>query len=158
MPRVSAYLISYNRRVFDRVTALSERRSELAQQLISMQENTLPLDFARIARRVRPDPDGRRNHAAARRQARRAGSGALRDDLREVHEIVQAALEKVRTLSQALHPVMLEEAGFESALDTYIPLFERRTGIAVRYTKEGRTLRPSTANRPSICIACCRRR
>ena len=37
---VSVYLVRYNRRVFDRLTTLSQRRSELAQQLISMQENT----------------------------------------------------------------------------------------------------------------------
>ena len=34
------YLVHYNRRMFEQVAALSERRSELAQQLISMQENT----------------------------------------------------------------------------------------------------------------------
>jgi signal transduction histidine kinase len=68
---------------------------------------------------------------------------ALREELREVHEIVQATLEKVRSLSQALHPVMLEEVGFESALDTYIPVFERRAGIAVRYTKSGGVCRVS---------------
>ena len=60
-----------------------------------------------------------------------------REDLREVSEIVQGTLDKVRSLSQALHPVMLDEAGLEGALDTYIPVFERRTGITVRYTKNG---------------------
>ena len=34
------YLVRYNRRMFEHVATLSERRSELAQQLISMQENT----------------------------------------------------------------------------------------------------------------------
>ena len=33
-----------------------------------------------------------------------------------MREIVQATLEKVRTLSHALHPVVLDEAGLESAL------------------------------------------
>ncbi len=36
----SLYLVQYNRRLFKQVAALSEKRSELAQQLISMQENT----------------------------------------------------------------------------------------------------------------------
>jgi signal transduction histidine kinase len=62
---------------------------------------------------------------------------AMRDELREVHQVVQSTLEKVRSLSQALHPVMLEEAGFETALDAYLPEFERRTGIAVRCTRTG---------------------
>ena len=61
----------------------------------------------------------------------------MRADLQEVLEIVQSTLEKVRTLSQALHPVMLEEAGLESTLDWYIPTVERQTGIAISYEKQG---------------------
>jgi signal transduction histidine kinase len=61
----------------------------------------------------------------------------FQEEMLETRAVVQSTLEKVRALSQALHPVMLEEVGFESALNTYIPVFERRTGIAVRYTKIG---------------------
>jgi len=119
------------------VTTLSNRRSELAQQLISMQENT----FRSISRELHDD-FGQILTAVGtmmQRVHKRAGaeSSSPRDDLREVHETVQAALDKVRALSQALHPVILEEAGLEGAVDTYIPIFERRTGVAVRYTKEG---------------------
>ena len=64
-------------------------------------------------------------------------AAALRADLREVQETTQSALEKVRSLSQALHPVMLEEVGLESAVDAYLPVFERRTGIPVHYEKLG---------------------
>ena len=46
-------------------------------------------------------------------------------DLREVQEIVQSTLEKVRSLSHALHPVILDEIGFESALDQYLPAFRK---------------------------------
>jgi signal transduction histidine kinase len=73
---------------------------------------------------------------------RRAGTHApegssLRADLQEVLETVQSTLDKVRSLSQALHPVMLEEAGLESTLDWYIPTVERQTGIAISYEKLG---------------------
>jgi signal transduction histidine kinase len=134
---VSTYVIRHNRRVFDQVTALSERRSELAQQLILMQEST----FRSISRELH-DEFGQILTAVGtmlQRAHKLAGTNpaALREELREIHEVVQSTLEKVRSLSQALHPVMLEEVGFESALDTYIPVFERRTGIAVRYTKAG---------------------
>jgi len=134
---VSIYFIGYNRRVFDRITDLSDRRSELAQQLISMQERI----FGSISRELH-DEFGQILTAVGamlQRTSRLAGahSERLRDDLREIHEIVQSALDKVRSLSQALHPVMLEEVGLESAVDTYIPMFERRTGISVRYTKTG---------------------
>lgn len=134
---VSSYLIRYNRRVFDRVNGLSKLRSELAQQLIQTQENTL-----RSVSRELHDDFGQILTAIGtmlQRATKLAGPmhDGLREELREIHSVVQATLEKVRSLSQALHPVMLEEIGFESALDAYLPVFERRTGIAVRYTKLG---------------------
>src|SRR5258707_12683995 len=61
----------------------------------------------------------------------------LRTDLQEVRQIAQDALERVRSLSQALHPVMLDEAGLETTLDWYIPTIERQTGIAISYEKQG---------------------
>lgn len=128
---VSVYLVNYNRRVFDQVTALSQRRSELAQQLISIQEST----FRSISRELH-DEFGQVLTAVGTllQRAHRKPEAA---DLREVHEIVQATLEKVRALSQALHPIVLEEAGLESALEGYLATFEHRTGIAVRYLKAG---------------------
>ena len=64
----------------------------------------------------------------------------LRADLREVAEIAQATLDKVRSLSQALHPVMLDETGLESTLDWYLPVVERQAGIHISYEKVGRGL------------------
>jgi signal transduction histidine kinase len=125
----SLYLVQYNRRLFDQVAALSERRSELAQQLISMQESTfrsisleLHDDFGQILTAI---------GVMLQRADRKTG------DLLEVREIVQTTLEKVRSLSHALHPVVLDEAGFESALDVYLPTFEKQTGIEIRYEKTG---------------------
>jgi signal transduction histidine kinase len=134
---VSVYLVNYNRRVFERVSTLSERRSELAQQLITMQENT----FRSISRELH-DEFGQILTAVGamlQRSSRLAGTNpaAFREEVREVHQVVQATLDKVRTLSQALHPVVLEQAGFESAMDAYIPLFERRTGITVHCSRSG---------------------
>jgi signal transduction histidine kinase len=134
---MSAYLVIYNRRVFERVAALSERRSELAQQLISIQESS----FRSISRELH-DEFGQILTAVGimlQRSGRLAATdpAAAREELREVHATVQATLEKVRALSQALHPVVLEETGFVSAMDTYIPVFERRTGVTVRVRKTG---------------------
>ncbi len=53
-------------------------------------------------------------HRAEKRNA--AADASLRSEVREVNEIVQSTLEKVRAMSQSLHPVVLEEAGLESAL------------------------------------------
>ena len=129
-------LIRWNRRLFARLAEISERRSELAQKLISTQESTL-----RYISRELHDEFGQILTAIGS-MLRRAGTHApegstLRADLQEVLETVQSTLETVRSLSQALHPVMLDEAGLESTLDWYIPTVERQTGIAISYEKEG---------------------
>jgi signal transduction histidine kinase len=51
--------------------------------------------------------------------------------------VAQSTLEKVRSLSHALHPVVLDDAGFEGAVDAYLPAFEKQTGISVEYEKNG---------------------
>jgi signal transduction histidine kinase len=129
-------LIRWNRRLFGRLAEISERRSELAQKLIATQESTL-----RYISRELHDEFGQILTAIGS-MLRRAGTHApegssLRADLQEVLQTVQTTLESVRSLSQALHPVMLDEAGLESTLDWYIPNVERQTGIAISYEKHG---------------------
>jgi signal transduction histidine kinase len=133
----SLYVVSYNRRVFRELAMLSARRGELAQQLISTQENTL----ATISRELHDDfgqvltAIGSMLQRAGRRMSQ--DPDALRTDLHEVQEIVQSTLDKVRSLSHTLHPVILDEIGFESALDQYLLVFERQTGIEIRYERYG---------------------
>jgi two-component system sensor histidine kinase UhpB len=62
---------------------------------------------------------------------------ALRADLREVCEIAQATLEKVRGLSQTLHPAILDESGLENTLNWYLSTIERQLGIKVSYERSG---------------------
>ena len=132
----SLSLIRWNRRLFARLEEISERRSELAQKLIATQESTL-----RYISRELHDEFGQILTAVGS-MLRRAGIHApegstLRTDLKEVLQIVQSTLDSVRSLSQALHPVMLDEAGLESTLDWYIPTIERQTGITISYEKRG---------------------
>jgi signal transduction histidine kinase len=129
-------LIRWNRRLFARLAEISDRRSELAQKLIATQESTL-----RYISRELHDEFGQILTAVGS-MLRRAGTHApegsqLRADLQEVLQIVQSTLESVRSLSQALHPVMLDEAGLESTLDWYIPNVERQNGITISYEKQG---------------------
>jgi signal transduction histidine kinase len=129
-------MIRWNRRLFARMAELSERRSELAQKLIATQESTL-----RYISRELHDEFGQILTAMGSMLGR-AGTHApegssLRSDLQEVRQIAQDTLERVRSLSQALHPVMLDEAGLETTLDWYIPTVERQTGIAISYEKRG---------------------
>jgi signal transduction histidine kinase len=132
----SLYLIRSNRQIFARLTELSEQRSDLAQKLISTQESTL----RHISRELH-DEFGQVLTAIGSmlgRAGKHAPEGSpLREDLKEVQEIAQSTLNNIRTLSQALHPVVLEEAGLESTLDWYIPTVGRQTGLALHYEKTG---------------------
>jgi signal transduction histidine kinase len=129
-------MIRWNRRLFARMAELSERRSELAQKLIATQESTL-----RYISRELHDEFGQILTAMGSMLGR-AGvhapeGSSLRTDLQEVREIAQETLDRVRSLSQALHPVMLDEVGLEATLDWYIPTVERQTGITISYEKQG---------------------
>ncbi len=132
----SLYLIRSNRQVFARLAELSEQRSDLAQKLISTQESTL----RHISRELH-DEFGQVLTAIGSmlgRAGKHAPEGSpLREDLKETQKIAQSTLDNIRTLSQALHPVLLEEAGLESTLDWYIPTVGRQTGLALHYEKTG---------------------
>ena len=132
----SLYLIRSNRRLFRQLSELSAQRSELAQKLIATQESTL----LHISRELH-DEFGQILTAMGlmlRRAGRHAPEGSsLGNDLQEVREIAQSALDSVRSLSQALHPVTLEEAGLESTVDWYLPVVERQNGIVIHYDKSG---------------------
>ena len=132
----SLYLIRSNRQLFARLASLSEQRSELAQKLISTQESTLQYisrelhdEFGQILTAI---------GSMLSRAGKHVPEGSpVRADIREVAEIAQSALDTVRSLSQALHPVMLDETGLESTVDWYIPTVERQTGVNISYEKSG---------------------
>jgi signal transduction histidine kinase len=132
----SLYLIRSNRVLFNQLAMLSEQRSDLAQKLISTQESTLRHisrelhdDFGQILTAMGAMLGRARNQVEEGSQ--------LKTDLLEVREIAQSTLEKVRSLSQALHPVMLDEAGLEQTVGWYLPVVERQTGIGISYEKSG---------------------
>jgi signal transduction histidine kinase len=131
----SLYLIQTNRRLFARMEDLSAQRSELAQKLIAAQESTL----RHISRELH-DEFGQVLTAIGAMLSRAGKStpegSRLREDLQEVREVAQSTLDNIRSLSQALHPVLLEEQGLESTLDWYIPTVERQTGISIHYEKD----------------------
>jgi len=132
----SLYLIRSNRRLFTQLASLSSLRSELAQQLISTQESTL-----RYISRELHDEFGQILTAIGSmlgRSEKHVPEGSpLRAELHEIRDIAQTTLDNVRSLSQALHPVMLDEAGLESTIDWYLPVVEKQTGIVISYEKSG---------------------
>ena len=132
----SLYLIRSNRRLFTQLASLSNLRSELAQQLIATQESTL-----RYISRELHDEFGQILTAIGSmlgRSEKHVPEGSpLRAELHEIRDIAQTTLDNVRSLSQALHPVMLDEAGLESTIDWYLPVVEKQTGIVISYEKSG---------------------
>ena len=128
--------IGINRRLFAELAALSDRRHELAQQLIASREATL----RDIARELH-DEFGQILTAMGSMLAR-AGKqvpegSPLRDELQEVREIAQATLDNVRRLSQTLHPSILEDAGLDEAVDWYVANAQRQLGLSVTYERSG---------------------
>jgi len=131
----SLYLIRSNRRLFERLARVSAQRSDLARKLISMQEEVLRSisrelhdEFGQILTAI---------GAMLARAAKQEAPPAFRESLQEVREVTQATLLKTRSLYQSLHPAILDDGGLEQALTWYIPVFQKQTGIEVRYTKTG---------------------
>jgi signal transduction histidine kinase len=132
----SAYLIRSNRQLFGQLASLSEQRRELAQNLIAAREST----FRQIARELH-DEFGQIVTAIGTmlKRARRhlPEDSPLHADLREAGEIAQSTLLSVRSLSQALHPSILEELGLDSTIEWYISTVEKQLDIKVSYTRAG---------------------
>jgi signal transduction histidine kinase len=132
----SLYLIRSNRRLFARLAALSDERRELAQQIITAREGTLK----EISRELH-DEFGQLLTAMGTmlgRAAKKAPPDSpLAGELREITEIAQTALDRVRGLSQTLHPSLLEELGLDSTVEWYLSTVERQLGMTVAYERTG---------------------
>ncbi len=128
---MSAAVIRSNRALFAQLSDLAEQRSELARQLISTQESTL-----RAISRDLHDEFGQiltALGAMLRRAGRNAPDTAFREQVQEATGVVQTTLENIRSLSQSLQPVILDEQGLLAAVEWHLPVFERQTGIHVQY-------------------------
>ena len=140
---LTGVLITFsNRQLFAQLASLSEQRSELAHKLIATQESTLQFisrelhdEFGQILTAI-GSLLGR-----AERQAPPGSTWAR--DLHEVRDMAQTTLDSVRSLSQALHPVVLDEAGVESAIDWYLPMLERQNADHDTLQEVGRRPCPS---------------
>ncbi|ABF40693.1 periplasmic sensor signal transduction histidine kinase [Candidatus Koribacter versatilis Ellin345] len=125
-----------NRQLFARLAHLSEQRSELAHKLIATQESTLQFvsrelhdEFGQILTAI--------GSLLGRAEKQAPAGSTWARDLHEVREMAQSTLDSVRSLSQALHPVVLDEAGVEHAIDWYLPMMERQNAITIHYGKSG---------------------
>ena len=132
----SLVLIRSNRRLFGQLSALSDARQELARTLITTRESTM----RELARELHDDFGQLLTAVGAmltRVVKRLPEDSPVRGDLREVGEVAQTALDKVRGLSQSLHPSILEELGLDAAIDWYVSTVEHQLGVSVDYAREG---------------------
>jgi len=130
------FVIRLNRRVFERLEQLSKQRKELAGQIINVQEEV----FRTLARDLHDDLGQVLTAMGAmlsRVEKKAPENTALREDLREVREIAQQTLERVRTLTQMLHPPVLDDYGLEKSIDWYLQQFGRQTTLTVHYETLG---------------------
>lgn len=125
----SGYLIYSNRKIFDRMELLARQRRVLAARLISVQEEVL-----RSVSRELHDEFGQILTAVGAMLSRAERKGVppdspLRTELSEVRQITQETLEKMRSLSQMLHPAILDDYGLAKGVEWYAGVFQRQTGL-----------------------------
>jgi signal transduction histidine kinase len=135
------YLIYSNRRIFDQIESLSQQRRVLTAQLITVQEEVL-----RSVSRELHDEFGQILTAIGAMLARAERKGVpadspLRTELSEVREITHHTLEKMRSLSQMLHPSVLDDYGFAKGIEWYTEVFQRQTGIHATAVIRGEPVR-----------------
>jgi signal transduction histidine kinase len=137
----SSYLIYSNRQIFSRLESLSHQRRVLAGRLLTVQEEVL-----RSVSRELHDEFGQILTAVATMLARAERKGVppdspLRTELSEIREITHNTLEKMRSLSQMLHPAILDDYGLAKGIEWYAEVFQRQTGIKTKAIVEGPPIR-----------------
>jgi signal transduction histidine kinase len=109
----------------------------LAGRLITVQEEVL-----RSVSRELHDEFGQILTAVGAMLARAERKGVppdspLRTELSEVREITHNTLEKMRSLSQMLHPAVIDDYGLAKAIEWYADVFQRQTGLSTRVVVHG---------------------
>jgi len=128
------FAIAANRRAFADVGRLSGELRNLSWRMLRMQED-LQESFSRELH----DEFGQLLTAIGmllgRVKRQLAHDSPLVADLEEVRGIVQQTLERIRTESRMLHPVILDDFGLEKALEWYVGQFGRQHGIETAFVK-----------------------
>jgi signal transduction histidine kinase len=133
----SSYLTYSNRQIFEKLESLSRQRRILAARLITVQEEVL-----RSVSRELHDEFGQILTAVSTMLARAERKGLapdspLRAELTEVREITHSTLEKMRSLSQMLHPAVLDDYGLAKGIEWYADVFQKQTGIQTSAIVDG---------------------
>ena len=140
----------YSQEAHDEVTKFHKNTGRIIK-LITVQEEV----FHSLSRELH-DEFGQILTAIGAMLSRAEKKGGLppdspfRTEVAEVREIAQSTIDKIRSLSQVLHPPVLDDGGLEKTIDWYVPTFQKQTGIAVRYEKTGTS--PAVSDRVAINV------
>jgi signal transduction histidine kinase len=131
-----AYIIAANRRAFEDVRRLSGQLRELSWRVMRMQEDVqhalsreLHDEFGQIATAI--------GTLLGRVRRNLPADSPLAADLEQVRAIAQETLDRIRTQSRLLHPVILDDFGLENALRWYAEQYGRQSGLEIDYVQSG---------------------
>lgn len=155
-----AVLIQTTRRTFDAVQALAADRRALSWRMLKMQED-LQTEFARelhdefgqiltalgmmlgrIRRKMeagvgRSGEDGHPSPESGSGSGLSAEAERLIADLSEIQGVAQRTLDRIRTRSRLLHPVILDDFGLQQAVGWYADEFARQHGVETSFEPSG---------------------
>lgn len=127
--------IAATRRAFEEVRALSAQLRALTWRMLKLQE-----DVQTSTARELHDEFGQILTAMTMllgRVKKNVQSDALVRDVEEVHTIARETLERIRTQSRLLHPVILDDFGVDQALAWYVDQFSRQHGVETTFASTG---------------------
>jgi signal transduction histidine kinase len=131
-----ASVIRFSRRIFERLETVSDERKELAGKVITVQEEV----FRTLARELHDDFGQVLTALGAmlqRAKSRIPEDSPAQADLKEIREVTVTTLERVRLMSQMLHPPVLDDHGLEKSIEWYLKQFQKQSGLVVHYEKIG---------------------
>jgi signal transduction histidine kinase len=129
-------VIRFSRRIYERLETVSDERKELAGKVIAVQEDV----FRTLARELHDDFGQVLTALGAmlqRAKRRIPEDSPAQSDLREIREVTATTLERVRLMSQMLHPPVLDDHGLEKSIEWYVSQFQKQSGLDVHYEKIG---------------------
>ena len=86
---------------------------------------------------TRDEGRGTKAETETKDEGRETMDGAFVRDLAEVQGIAQRTLDRIRTKSRMLHPVILDDFGLQQAVAWYVDEFARQQGIDTTFTPSG---------------------
>lgn len=129
-------VIRFSRRIYERLETVSDERKELAGKVITVQEEV----FRALARELHDDFGQVLTALGAmlqRAKRRIPEDSPAQSDLKEIREVTATTLERVRLMSQMLHPPVLDDHGLEKSIEWYVNQFQKQSGLDVHYEKIG---------------------